>query len=695
MTGRTIGHYRMIDKLGEGGMGKVYRAVDVMVDREVALKSLKADLAARPEVVERFRTEATTLAKLNHPNVAQLYSFFKDGNEYFMVMEYVPGRTLEQAIQHGGPMPWRQALEVAAQVLEGIQHAHQLGILHRDIKPANIILPDSRKSTGGFQPVAKITDFGIAQALGSARMTREGHLIGTLEYIAPERIQGKGAGAQSDLYSMAVVLYEMLSGRLPFQAESEYSLLLAQVQLPPPRLRNWLVDVPPAVESTVMRGLEKVPEKRFPDAASFAAALRAHLSSAATSDVNQAAPGTGLSRVVYEAGSAFRAILTGATNSANPQSASGTSGELKTAQVVFYSCIALVVMLALASVVVVGIARLTRPATVPEVANLEEPAPSTAPSPPAAEPVPEISFEPGVPIPIGQILGGVNRDTETNPPATPPGTEHETPESTQPAVAVPQVVARPKPRMTGSGLEPVSIPASDRTTVLAALDLSDGPTEGRLGEWPVHRAGLSRSLRLSQGHWLADIAQAVERRGVNFLLTPSIQTELMSAGADQRVLQAVANGLRSTPKPGASLEDQVVATKAVEVKPKPVAASHLRDVRRLYLEKMPGNLDTMLRAELQRELKGIITITQSASSADARMTASEEESQGGLLAGAGRLMGLKDKYRLQVRIVSTAAARELWSFETGDRSAITATHGSRAMQRAVSKVSSQLRRAMQ
>ena len=130
MTGRVIGHYRLIDKLGEGGMGKVYRAIDTMVEREVAMKSLKPELASRPDVLERFRSEATLLAKLNHPNIAQLYSFFKDGNEFFMVMEYVPGKTLEKLIQERGALPWRRAVEIAAQMLDGIQHAHTLGEHH-------------------------------------------------------------------------------------------------------------------------------------------------------------------------------------------------------------------------------------------------------------------------------------------------------------------------------------------------------------------------------------------------------------------------------------------------------------------------------------------------------------------------------------------------------------------------------------
>ena len=695
MTGRTIGHYRMIDKLGEGGMGKVYRAVDVMVDREVALKSLKAELAARPEVVERFRSEATTLARLNHPNVAQLYSFFKDGNEYFMVMEYVPGKTLEQAIQQGGSMPWRQALEIASQVLDGIQHAHQLGILHRDIKPANIILPDMRKTTGGFTPVAKVTDFGIAQALGSARVTREGHLIGTLEYIAPERIQGKGAGAQSDLYSMAVVLYEMLSGRLPFQAESEYSLLLAQVQQPPPRLRKWLVDVPPAVENAVMRGLEKDPAKRYPDAANFAAALRAHLAP----DAQQAGEAEGLmarlNSIAQELGSAFRELSAGVAASSNPSPASRAHGDARAMQIVLYSCLAVIAAVLLGSVVFVGVARFSRPVADTEVATVEEAETPAAPRSEPSPPVPEFSYEPGVPIPIGQILRGGSVESETELPeeeAGEPDSEAGTP---RPGSEDPAVPPRSPRVFLPAEPQPAKQQGSDRATVMAALDLTDGPTIGKPGEWPIHRAGLAQALRMSRGVWLSDIAQEVERRGVNFLLTPSIEAELKRAGADKRVLLASANGLRSLQEPPPGGADPAVRAKPPQTPAQVPAAGDIREVRHLYLEAMPGNMHTLLRTQLQRELKGILVITQSASSANARMSAREEETQGGVIASAGRVLGLRDKYRLHVRIVSAGTAKELWYFETGDRSSITATHGSRAMQRAVSKVASQLRRAYQ
>jgi serine/threonine-protein kinase len=273
MTGRTIGNYRLIAKLGEGGMGKVYRAVELMVEREVALKSLKPEIAAQPGVLERFRSEAMTLAKLNHPAIAHLYTFFKDGDDFYMVMEYVPGSTLEQIIQKEGAMPWRRAFALTAQILEGIAHANEMGILHRDLKPANIMLTAAGK--------VKLMDFGIAQALGAARMTREGRIIGTLEYLAPERIQGKPASVRSDLYSVGALLYEMVTGRLPFNAESEYELLAAHVQQQAPAPRELGIALPDSVENAIMRALAKNPDDRYPDAASFGAQLAALIREAA------------------------------------------------------------------------------------------------------------------------------------------------------------------------------------------------------------------------------------------------------------------------------------------------------------------------------------------------------------------------------------------------------------------------------
>ena len=207
MIGQIIGNYKIEEKIGEGGMGAVYRGVDTMLDREVAIKALRPELASQDSIVERFRTEAVTLAKLNHPNIATLFSLFRQGEELYMVLEFVRGETLDSILKRRGALPAGEAIPVFCQVLDGIDHAHELGIVHRDIKPANMMLTE--KGT------LKVLDFGIARLLGSARMTRAGNIIGTLEYMAPEQVPRPETDGRSDIYALGMMLYEVLTGRLP------------------------------------------------------------------------------------------------------------------------------------------------------------------------------------------------------------------------------------------------------------------------------------------------------------------------------------------------------------------------------------------------------------------------------------------------------------------------------------------------
>ncbi|MFY9574987.1 MAG: protein kinase [Blastocatellia bacterium] len=265
MIGSVVGNYRIIDKIGEGGMGAVFKGVDLMLEREVAIKMLRPELARQPNVVERFRVEAVTLAKLNHPNVATLHSFFRQGEDFFMVMEFVRGETLDEVIRQRGAMPCDQAVELFCHALEGIDHAHKMGIVHRDIKPANMMLTD----TGSI----KVMDFGIARVLGSDRMTKTGHLVGTVEYMSPEQVRGEETDARSDIYSLGILLYEMLTGRVPFNSTSEYDLMRSQIEDAPPPPRSFAPHLPLAVEQPIMRALAKKREARFQSASEFRAML--------------------------------------------------------------------------------------------------------------------------------------------------------------------------------------------------------------------------------------------------------------------------------------------------------------------------------------------------------------------------------------------------------------------------------------
>lgn len=235
--------------------------VDTMLDREVAIKALRPELARQTAIVERFRSEAVTLAKLNHPNIATLYSLFRQGDELYMVLEYVRGEPLDQILARRGALPTEEVIPVFCQILDGINHAHEYSIIHRDIKPANMMLTENG--------VLKVLDFGIARLLGTNRMTRAGNIIGTLEYMAPEQVKGLETDARSDTYALGMMLYEILTGKTPFDTENEFELMKLQTENLPPAPRSIMPSIPPAVEEAIMRAIQKDPEARFQTAGDF------------------------------------------------------------------------------------------------------------------------------------------------------------------------------------------------------------------------------------------------------------------------------------------------------------------------------------------------------------------------------------------------------------------------------------------
>ncbi|MDH5538315.1 MAG: protein kinase [Rhizobacter sp.] len=266
LVGGRVGPYLITKRLGAGGVGEVFKATDVMLNREVAVKVLRDDLAADPAFLARFRNEARLQAQLSHPNVASVHAFLEESNHPLMVMEYVPGITLEDFVRSGGPVPVERALHMFRGVLEGVDQAHRQGIVHRDLKPANLMLTDSG--------AVKVMDFGIARALDShEHLTRHGHVAGTAKVMSPEQVRGQRADVRSDIYSLGIVLYTLLAGRPPFDASSDLALMRAQVEQAPPPLRGLVADLPPGVEAAVMRALEKDPAARFQGAREFAAAI--------------------------------------------------------------------------------------------------------------------------------------------------------------------------------------------------------------------------------------------------------------------------------------------------------------------------------------------------------------------------------------------------------------------------------------
>jgi beta-lactam-binding protein with PASTA domain/tRNA A-37 threonylcarbamoyl transferase component Bud32 len=256
--------YRVLERIGSGGMADVYCAEDLQLGRKVALKLLYRRFAEDEEFVERFRREASSAAGLQHPNVVSVYDRGEFDDTYYIAMEFLEGRSLKQLVRQEGPLEPARAVDLVIQVLKAERFAHKRGIVHRDIKPHNVIVDDEDR--------AKVTDFGIARA-GASDMTETGSIMGTAQYLSPEQAQGHPVSARSDLYSTGIVLYELLAGRVPFDAESAVTIALKQVSeepVPPSQLNSA---VSPELEDVVMRAMQKDPANRFGDAEQFIGAL--------------------------------------------------------------------------------------------------------------------------------------------------------------------------------------------------------------------------------------------------------------------------------------------------------------------------------------------------------------------------------------------------------------------------------------
>ncbi len=272
------GRYRVISRIGSGGMADVYLAEDGQLGRQVALKMLHRRFAEDQQFVERFKREASSAAALQHPNVVAVFDRGEHEGNYYIAMEHLPGRTLKQVMLEERPLSQERAIDLAIQVLAAAGFAHKRGVVHRDFKPQNVIVDD--------QDRAKVTDFGIARA-GASEMTETGSILGTAQYLSPEQAQGHATGASSDLYSIGVMLFEMVTGRLPFEADSAVAIAVQHLSQLPPMPSDLRPDIHPGLEATILRALAKDPTERWQTGDDFIAALQSARAALALGDDGQ------------------------------------------------------------------------------------------------------------------------------------------------------------------------------------------------------------------------------------------------------------------------------------------------------------------------------------------------------------------------------------------------------------------------
>jgi len=270
LEGKTLGKYTILDPLGSGGMARVYRAYHPKLDRYVAVKVLRSDLVDDPTFLSRFRQEAQSVAALRHPNIVQVFDFDIEDDEYYMVMELLDGDSLHTRLNdyriRGDIMPYGEMVRILLDVLDGLDYAHSEGMIHRDIKPANILLTKKGQ--------AVLADFGIAQIIGSTQHTVSGALLGTLNYMAPEQGLKGTCDARSDIYSMGIVFYEMLTQQPPYDADTPLAILMKHVNDPLPVPHQVDPNIPVALERVVLKALCKEPDDRFQTAGEMAQSLR-------------------------------------------------------------------------------------------------------------------------------------------------------------------------------------------------------------------------------------------------------------------------------------------------------------------------------------------------------------------------------------------------------------------------------------
>ena len=258
MKGQKINdRYQIIKTIGEGGMANVYLAYDEILDRNVALKILRGDLAGDEKFVRRFQREALSSSSLSHPNIVEMYDVGEDDGQYYIVMEYIDGKTIKQLIKKRGGLTLSEVVDIMLQLTDGISHAHDSFIIHRDIKPQNIMILENG--------LVKITDFGIAMAINAAQLTQTNSVMGSVHYLPPEQAVGKGATIKSDIYSLGILMFELVTGRIPFKGENAVEIALKQMKEPLPDVTQINPEIPMSIENILLKACAKNPKNRYKD----------------------------------------------------------------------------------------------------------------------------------------------------------------------------------------------------------------------------------------------------------------------------------------------------------------------------------------------------------------------------------------------------------------------------------------------
>ncbi len=259
MKGQKISdRYQIIKSIGEGGMANVYLAYDTILDRNVAVKVLRGDLANDEKFVRRFQREALSASSLSNPNIVEVYDVGEDDGEYYIVMEYVEGKHLKNLLKKRGKLTLPEVIDIVLQITNGLSVAHDSYIIHRDIKPQNILILENG--------LIKITDFGIAMAMNSTQLTQTNSVMGSVHYLPPEQASGKGATLQSDIYSIGILMYELLCGKLPFKGDNAVEIALKHLKEPMPSIRDEIPEIPQSVENIILKATAKNPKNRYADA---------------------------------------------------------------------------------------------------------------------------------------------------------------------------------------------------------------------------------------------------------------------------------------------------------------------------------------------------------------------------------------------------------------------------------------------